>query len=435
MNDIIVSRSRCWSGDHKVIYTFPQEWDVSCFSHENRPVLNENDLREKILHPIGCLPLSKSLKPGMKVAIISDDISRPTRADILIPLLLKIVLEAGIKKSDICIIVASGMHGPMTLTQKEHKFGRAIVRDIEIVDHSYKKHNVKIGSTDLGTPVCINRRAAESDFRIGIGGIYPASPAGFSGGCKLLLGICAEKTIKYFHFRRDGVGNGGSIFNEFRNDLLDACRLSQMNFIINGLINEDRDPIDLFAGDVQEAFAAGVQSAKDIYKVPHPSRESFDLIVSDAYPFDWNYVFTRKAWWPLLNCDSNCYRLIISAIPNGVGQHNLFSPYPHRYEKWINRYIDFQTLSTKDFLAKILSALGRKLTASDSAGGNKIFFRHPEIFLHSLNTSIDLPSSNVIFMNHFDDFVKKIKAETNSKKLRVGFYRAASLTYPEKRES
>jgi len=450
MENIISSRHKCWYSDKEVYYSFPNNWEIQVFSHENTRKLEEKEIYNRIQNPIGCQPLSSQLRPGMKVLVICDDISRPTRSDLILPIVLDILGDVGIGLKDVSILIASGSHAPMSKYEKILKFGNNIIQDIRIMDHDYRGANIYVGDTRFGTPVYINKHLMESDFVLGIGGIYPHNPAGFGGGAKLILGVCGDKTIKYFHFKRNGVEIGGSISNEFREDILDASRLVGINFVINSLLSKDRDIISIFAGDVQSAYAAGIEKARKIYGVPNPSDFPFDLVVADAYPFDSSFAFTRKGWWPVRYCHKHCFKLIISAIPNGIGSHPLFPPIPNRFQRVINLYNEYQTSSIKNFIKhSIIEQIqrGSKKAIRRSVKKIKNRIKHaktedPEVantshpstaLLHSLpdNFSNESLPFSFHFTNSFEDYIDNLRALTDNRSIKVGFYQTSSLTFPK----
>jgi hypothetical protein len=424
LNNIIKSRTKAWYGDEEVVYKFPSNWELEVFSPETQPELNETQIQQMIMNSIGCEPLTQLLKPGMKICIISDDISRPTRTDLIIPILFKVLKSIGILLKDIFIVIASGAHSPMNDKEKLLKFGSNVARSVKLIDHNYRKDLVHLGRTSLGTPVYVNRYVAESDFVIGVGGIYPQNDAGFGGGAKIILGVSGNETIKYFHFMRSKAGRGGSIENQFRKDLLEAAQLSGLNFIINNLLSKDRKIIDIFAGDVQEAFLAGVNKAKKIYSAPNPKKFSFDLVVADTYPFDTTLILSRKGWWPIHYCDEESHRLIISAIPSGVGQHALF-PFSTRSQYLINRICQLRTFTAKEIVQIILGNLKSTIRKTN----DKTSFQHPVTLVHSLNKNLVLPNSKIHFTNSFRNYINRIQQIAGNQSLRVCFYQASSLTF------
>jgi nickel-dependent lactate racemase len=208
--------------------------------------------------------------------------------------LLHLLLEQGIEKDKVSILISSGTHDLMNEREICLKLGRRIAEEYNILLHHCKRGNVFIGRTSRGTPVYINRHLLGHNLIIGVGGIVPHNPAGFGGGAKLILGVCGIRTIMHFHRFRKGAGTGGNIENEFRLDVQEAARMAGLNFIVNTLVNREREVIDLFSGDLEEAFNCGVAAARKLFSVPHPDSAKFDLVIADVYPFDASFAFTRK---------------------------------------------------------------------------------------------------------------------------------------------
>lgn len=421
VSTLIRSRTKAWYGDQEIVYSFPDKWTIQVFSPKPCKTIDERQMYEKIQNPIGCTPLSSYLKPGMRVCIVSDDISRPTRTDLIVPILLQILHESGINDESIQIVIASGTHPVMSQQEKSLKFGQEVCERVQIIDHNCKRDLKYRGRTSLGTAVYVNKHVAKSDFVIGVGGIYAALKPGFGGGAKLILGVCGFKTIRHFHYLRRGVERGGSIENDFRSDLLEAARLCGLRFIVNNLVSQDREITDIFAGDPQEAFRAGVEKAKAIYAVPDPNKLPLDMIVADAYPFDTSCIFTRKGWWPLTQCRADSHRLLISAIPMGVGDHGLFPLVLRRRQKLIAWF-------RQHCLSEFARLLKPKAAVNNGNGPKP--FTLPLVFCHSLDQHPCLPDPTIQFINNLEPYFQSLAVTMNHREFKVGFYRASSLSYP-----
>ena len=437
MDNLVLSRSKVWFEDKELEYRFPGEWDVQILSHIPIRVLRQEEIYQKIKNPIGCSPLSNCLQQGMKVCIIADDISRPTRTDIIIPILIEYLNQNRISKESIRIVISSGTHKKMSQIEKKLKFGSGICKSIKIIDHDIKNNLVFMGKTSLGTPVYVNKTVATSDLVIGIGGIYPHDNAGFSGGAKLILGVSGIKTILYFHDRRKGTKRGKTIHNELRNDMIETARLCKMNFSINNLISQDREIVDIYAGDLELAYSEGLKKAKYLYRVQNPVDSDADLIVADTYPFDISCSVSRKGWWPVtLPRDCSNQRIIIAAIPNGIDEHILFPFKQTKYlslPKRLNRR--FQTHSVSEFIMLIskkisLKRIKRKVYATNKrASVNPTICPPPVFFHHDLDNNPNINLSNFIFFNNLRDCLDQIKIRVKKKNIKVWFYKASSLTY------
>ncbi|GAI47304.1 unnamed protein product, partial [marine sediment metagenome] len=132
--------------------------------------------------PIGCPPLCDCLNKNDKVVVMVTDNTRPCPDDRLLPPILA-ELEAKVPRENITIMVAVGLHPPLDKQELVKKLGRDIVENYNVINHDVDQC-VYIGTTSRGTPVDINTRVVEADFRLSTGFIEPHWFAGFSGGRK-----------------------------------------------------------------------------------------------------------------------------------------------------------------------------------------------------------------------------------------------------------
>ena len=421
---IIGSRSAAWFEDRKVEYRFPASWQVDVFSHARRRALGPDAIRAALARPLGCASLRDQLRTGMRVTILCDDISRPTRTDLLLPPLLDLIEECGVAPADVQIVIASGAHGPMTSEEKGLKLGAAVTDRVSVLDHDARNNLVAAGRTELGTPLRVHRSVVECDYRIGVGGVYASTPAGFGGGAKLVLGVCGLDTIRHFHFRRQGTARGESEQSVFRADLLDAARRLDLRFMVQSTVSEDRELLSVFAGDLVAAHGAAVRDASQVFRLSSVPFDRFDVVVADAYPFDSSLVFGRKGWWPLDECAPGCERLLIAAMPKALGRHDVFPPVASPRVKLEQKYWTTRHVPPRELLSKLGARLARR-----SARGDVRPARKPATVLHGLATDPRLPDSDVLFTNALDAYCDGLEATLGKRDVRVGFFRASSLTY------
>jgi hypothetical protein len=148
-------------------------------------------------HPEGMEPLRALLRPGMKVTIAIDDISKPLpkmfKPDLresILHIVLEMLAAAGV--SDVHIIIATAFHRRMEPFEIRHAVGNKIY-DTYHPDRLYNHDGeapdgiVELGVTERGEHVRINRRAAESDLLIYVnltlvpmGGGYQSVAVGLS---------------------------------------------------------------------------------------------------------------------------------------------------------------------------------------------------------------------------------------------------------------
>lgn len=120
-----------------------------------------------------------------RLSVLVDDHTRPTPVKDILPVLLDMAGES----VDVRILYAKGTHDSPPRWLLEKKLGRGLLNDDRLVMHDayrFENHVFK-GVTRYGTPVWINREAAEADVIVGIGSIFPSEIAGFTGGCKIIL--------------------------------------------------------------------------------------------------------------------------------------------------------------------------------------------------------------------------------------------------------
>ena len=164
------------------------------------------DVKEEVIRalerPIGSGPLREIVKGAGKVVIVADDNTRLTPTDRILPVLLDEMNAAGVKDSQITVIIALGTHRFMTPQEILEKFGAEVVRRVAVKNHDYKNPAglVDLGTTPNGTHVTVNREAYEADFKIGVGSIVPHHIPGYAGGAKIVQpGICGERTTAETH--------------------------------------------------------------------------------------------------------------------------------------------------------------------------------------------------------------------------------------------
>ncbi|MBL8223236.1 MAG: DUF2088 domain-containing protein, partial [Bryobacterales bacterium] len=99
------------------------------------------------------------VKPGERVAILVNDITRLTRTDLFLPLLIAELNAAGVPDRDLFIVFATGIHRRQTPEEHRRILGDEIARRIRHLDHRCEDDSalVEVGVTSFGNRVEINR--------------------------------------------------------------------------------------------------------------------------------------------------------------------------------------------------------------------------------------------------------------------------------------
>ena len=286
-----------WYGDDFLELDFPASWEVVVcrMAGENAPKLNEEGIQSAFLNPIGTNRIKQLAQNKKEVAILFDDMSRPTKVAELVPYVLQELKEAGIKDDNIRFVAALGAHGAMKLTDFTKKLGPEIPRNYRVYNHNPYENCTFLGKTSRGTPVSINSEVMSCDLKIAIGAILPHPLAGFGGGGKIILpGVSHIDTMWANHanlspgqnqksdsYPAGTTGVGELDGNALRLDAEEAARMAGLDIIINAVVNLRRDTVGLFVGDLVAAHREGVKFAERIYTTDVPSHP--DVIVVNNY--------------------------------------------------------------------------------------------------------------------------------------------------------
>lgn len=303
-----------------------------------KPVADETGaVFEALENPIGTRPLREIVKRGERVAIVVNDITRLARADLLLPPIVDTLNAAGVPDGDIFIVFALGIHRRQTEEERRLIVGDRIFERIRSFDHisTDDASLVEIGTTSFGNRVEINREVWEADRIILTGEIIYHLIAGYSGGRKSLVpGVAGFRTTTFNHRMifdpncRAGKLDG----NPAHEDLLEACRLAEPDFIVNLVLSPEGGLIRVVAGHYDLAHREGCREVDRMLAVEID--EPYDVVVASAggYPLD---IDLRQAHKGLENaCQAlrpGGSILFYAECPNGAGIRS-FEDYMRRYD-------------------------------------------------------------------------------------------------------
>ena len=252
----------------------------------------ENE-RESILDslrkPTDSVPLTDRIKEDDRVVIIVTDNTRACPEDRILPPLLE-ELEQKISSENITILFALGLHPPLNGAQMEKKLGKRIIDNYRVLNHDVNDC-INIGTTSRGTPIDINRRVVEADFRISTGFIEPHFFAGFSGGRKSIApGVFSVRSAFKNHSRsmlehplaKTGILKG----NPVHEDMIEIAQAAKLDFIINVLLNKKGEITHVVAGDMVKAHEKGCDIAKEISGARLDRKADITITTNSGAPLD-----------------------------------------------------------------------------------------------------------------------------------------------------
>jgi nickel-dependent lactate racemase len=282
-------------GKEELSLALPETWRLAGVL-EPSPQAGVSDTAEEVRRslgqPFGSPRLCDLARPGTKVAVVIDDVSRPTPVGLVLPAVLEELERGGVGREDITLVAALGVHRPMQADEMERRAG-PLLGGLRWQNHDCNDpaRLAFLGSTGRGTPVLINRTVAQADLVVSIGCIEPHLIASFGGGYKNIVpGTAGRETIAHNHAlncRPDTFNMVGQPIerNPMRLDLEEAGRLlAAPVFIVNVVLNSALQVARAVSGDPVAAHREGAQVSQAIYGVPIPSPA--DVVIAGSHPMD-----------------------------------------------------------------------------------------------------------------------------------------------------
>ena len=294
-------QTRLAYGKKGLVVEFDDGWDVQVVEPRFTPGIPDlpSAMRAALRHPVGKPPLAELVRAEDKVGIIINDLTRPTPNPILLDALLG---ELGhVPKENITLFIALGSHRPNTDEELRSMLGKFAFEGYAIVQNDAFDRNTQVclGKTSRGNEVWINKTLMECSIKILTGFIEPHFFAGFSGAGKAIMpGMAGLDTILQNHNAPNiahpnatwGITDGNPIWEEIQ----EAAHMADASFLLNVTLNRDKAVTGIFAGDLDEAHARGVEFVRKTAMVA--VEKPFDIVVTtnSGYPLDLNLYQSVK---------------------------------------------------------------------------------------------------------------------------------------------
>lgn len=278
----------------------PSKQLIGVFNPNQVKKLNAKEIINQALsHPLDSLDFDSFINTDQKIVFIVNDGTRPTpTAKILQQIYPKI------KDKNISFIVGTGIHRPPTKEEFYYIFGKNIYNDLKakgrIHVHDSRNDPMEfLGRSKNGTEMYLNKIVTRADRVIPISSVEPHYFAGYTGGRKSFLpAVASYKTISEnhhlaLHNSARATKLSGNPVNE---DMMDAMKVlkGMKIFAIQTVLNKEHDIYAVTTGDLNSAFYAAINKAKEIFSVKIPSKA--DIVISAApYPMDVDLYQSQKA--------------------------------------------------------------------------------------------------------------------------------------------
>ena len=250
-------------------------------------------LETALANPIGTPPLAELARGKKTACVVVCDITRPVPNKLILGQVLKTIEAAGVPRSGITILVATGLHRPNEGEELVELVGEEVAKNYRCENHHGKAldEHEYLGTTPAGVPAWIDSRYTRAELKITTGLIEPHLMAGYSGGRKLICpGIAALETVKVWHgprFLQHPKADCGSVDgNPVHEENTRIALMAGCDFIVNVCIDGKRRVTWVGAGDMIKAWEEGVRFCREVVKarVPH----ACDVVVTSCagYPLD-----------------------------------------------------------------------------------------------------------------------------------------------------
>ena len=279
--------------------------------------------------PVGAPPLGQLARGRRSACILVCDITRPVPNRLFLRPLIRGLLDAGVPRENVTVLVATGLHRPNEGEELAELIGDRWVLDTVRVENHLARDaaaHVDLGVTATrGTPVKLDRRFVEAELRIATGLVEPHFMAGWSGGRKIVApGVAHEDTIRTFHnarFMEDPAAIQCNLDgNPLHEEQLEILRMLGDVHAVNTVIDEARRMCFVNFGAIVESHLEAVRFVRDACAVPVGRR--FRTVVTSAagYPLDRTYYQTVKGMVTPIDILAPGANLIIAAdCSEGIG--------------------------------------------------------------------------------------------------------------------
>jgi len=301
----------------------------------NAHTYKANKSQEDLVHEaldnyIGSNSLEELVHGKKNMVIITSDHTRPVPSKITLPIILKRIRKIN-PNIEVTILVSTGFHRSTTKEELINKMGKEIVENETIINHisTNDENMIYLGKLPSGGDLKINKLAVGTELLIAEGFIEPHFFAGFSGGRKSVLpGIASAKTIMANHcsefiaspYARTGILEN----NPIHTDMLYAAEQAKLAFILNVVIDSDKNIIKAFAGDSKLAHEAGCKFVSELAGVDNIKA---DIVVTTngGYPLDQNVYQSVKGMTAAeACCKKDGVIIMISACNDGHGGKSFY---------------------------------------------------------------------------------------------------------------
>ena len=286
-------------GDNEIAVVVPQKSlrGILRAADTHSDIDEAEAIHQALGNPTDSALLRDKVRSGQKTTIITSDLTRPCPTQLLLPPVLDELNAGGVADADITVVIALGLHRPLTALELAESVGQEAINRVEVVNHD-PVDTVHVGTTRFGTPVDLFRAVVEAEVRVCLGNVEFHWFAGYSGGAKAVLPGCAsERTVTANHamMAREEARAGRLEGNPVREDLEAGVDLVGVDFILNVIVNSRHRVTAAVAGDVKAAHRKACELVRVRSAVELAKQADIVIVSGGGSPSDINLYQAQKA--------------------------------------------------------------------------------------------------------------------------------------------
>ncbi len=265
-----------------------------------KPLLDPADaLREALLDPVSGSTLRDMASGAARVAIAIEDATRPVPSALLLDAVMSELETGGVSPPQVKVIVATGLHRPMTDDELAGALGRWFgVVEHENHDAADPQRLTRLGTTSLGTEISVNRSFLEADLKVTTGDVEYHQFCGYGGGVKCVYpGLADAAAIRMNHSRMDlpGTGPGSIDGNPVREEINEVGRMAGVDFNVSVAMDAEHRIVAVRAGDPDLSFRQACRFIDEMYLIELPRRADLVIASPGGHPKDIELYQSQKA--------------------------------------------------------------------------------------------------------------------------------------------
>jgi nickel-dependent lactate racemase len=305
-------------------------WRADVLKKQQMPVLSDAlaAVGQALAEPVGTPPLHLRAQGAGSACILICDVTRPVPNRVILPPLIRTLLDADLAPEAITVLVATGLHPPNEGEELRRVVGNDwVLETVSVVNHFARDDaaHVHVGNTSRGNVVRLDKRFVEADLRIVTGLVEPHFMAGYSGGRKVVApGIAHAETITTLHSARymedPNADNGVLEGNPLHQDQLEIVGMVGGILAVNAVIDGARRLSFVNFGEIIESHLQAVAFTRPFVELKVPRRYRTVVTSSAGYPLDSTYYQTVKGMvGPLGVLELGGTLIVASECAKGMG--------------------------------------------------------------------------------------------------------------------